>query len=126
MEIGIALRNIIIDDADITALVSTRVYPSTLPQDPTLPALTVGEISFPMESLIDLAYPRYQLTVWADSDASRDAVGRAILYCLQRWKGTQDGIRIEQITFLNKMKLNDPETGRLTMPMDWQINYREE
>lgn len=63
--------------AGLTALISTRVYGMRIPQDATLPCLTVQRISTPRElthdssgASGDLAHPRFQFDAWGETQAA--------------------------------------------------------
>lgn len=73
--------------AGLTALISNRIYPLVMPQNPTLPAISYQEISrlqpHTMGDDPDLGRPRYQFTIWAASLASARAVAKQLKAALQ-------------------------------------------
>jgi len=61
------VRNMLANDAGVTALVSTRIYPVVLPQTPTYPALVYQRISGPPRSgSSTFRQSRYQVDCWAN------------------------------------------------------------
>lgn len=70
MYIEAAIYYHLINDADVAALVGTRIYPNVIPQDASLPSLAYQVISRPGLMAHDgpsgLAWPRVQFTVQAD------------------------------------------------------------
>lgn len=138
MSIEIALRSVMLADADVVAVVGTRISPK-LPQNPAkdangvlLTRATYQRISRPMDPLIDLAWPRFQITTWAEPDGTASGVEKAetaaekIRYRLQRYKGVVDGVRILRITFLDDHPMVDPERGYDMVAADYQVKYWEE
>ena len=73
----------------LVTLVSTRIYPLILPQNPTLPAVTFQRIDGPRESALSaemgLAHPRIQVDSWGKTYASAKAVATQVRGALQRW-----------------------------------------
>ncbi len=66
-------------DAAVSALVSTRIYPLKMPQNPVMPAITYRRVSGARISSIDgitqTDNPRYQVDVWGSSyDSVRSVV----------------------------------------------------
>ena len=79
------------DDADVSTLVSSRVYPMKLPQGWTLPAITYQRISGERAHCLGgpsgRARPRFQIDCWAeDYDGAKDLADKVRL-CLDGFKG---------------------------------------
>lgn len=96
MGLGSTFRKVLLADAAVVALVATRVYPKTLPQAPTFPAITFQRISrVPMADKLDapgtLARPRVQVDVWGKTDTEVDALATAVRHRLNGFKGTVAG-----------------------------------
>jgi len=71
--------------AGLVSLVSTRVYPFSMPDDATLPCVTFQRIDTPRELSHDssgigneLAHPRFQFDAWAETYASAKAINDQI------------------------------------------------
>ena len=82
------------NDADILALVSSRVYPMKLPQGWTLPAITYQRVSGARDHCLNgasgRARPRFQIDCWAeDYDGVKDLADKVRL-CLHGFKGDID------------------------------------
>jgi hypothetical protein len=77
-----AVRNLLLSYPAVTVLVSTRVYPDILPQDPAYPAITYQEISGPRDYTLDgpdgVVTHRVQLDFWGATAASAAAVRDAV------------------------------------------------
>jgi hypothetical protein len=76
----------------LTALVGERIYPVTLPQGVTLPAIRYMQIDNPPElshsGSSELSHPRIQLTAVASTYATAEAIAEALKLALhgsQRW-----------------------------------------
>lgn len=89
-----AVRTRLTAHSGVSALVGTRVWYSALPQDPTLPAITVQEITGVPEPVMgnDTGHVRgmIQVDAW---DATRNgckALGEQVRDALQRHAGTHD------------------------------------
>src|SRR5262245_22104185 len=78
----VELRAFIIADPVVQSLIGTRMYPVTLPQKPTLPAVSyqvVGTTRSPvMQHDDEMPMTRVQINCWSLSAATADAVDEAI------------------------------------------------
>jgi hypothetical protein len=77
-----AVRAVLLADATVAALVGDRIYPKTLPQDVTLPAITYQRISTIGDLDLDgdqaTAAVRVQLNLWSESYDGVCALARAV------------------------------------------------
>jgi hypothetical protein len=87
-----ALRTHILGDTSIKGQISERLYPLTLPQDPTLPAMTYQKISglrfHDMEGASGLASPRFQFDIWSKSYLTSKNISDLLRKRLDGFKGT--------------------------------------
>ncbi len=120
-----ALKTLLRDDADIAAVVGTRVYPFPLRQTPVLPDITMQEISDVHDPLLGVGHSRWQLTPWAETYLEARQVAFLIDFCLQRYKGNSEGVEIISCHYQDKRDLYDPETGRYLCPVDIKLKYWE-
>ena len=103
--------------AALTALVSTRIYPLTLPQEPTLPALTYFRVSSAPSRNHDGAYgfalKRFQFDIYAIT----------YLACLQVKAILVDAMGALGYTahWDNDQDINEPELGRYRLQIDFMI-----
>jgi hypothetical protein len=81
--------------AGIMALISTRTYGMTIPQDSTLPCLVVQRISTPrilthdtIGATGDLTSPRFQFDAWAETQSSTKAINDALRTALNGKTGS--------------------------------------
>jgi len=84
--------------AGLTALVSTRIYPAPIPQNPTYPLVTYQEIDrvspHTMGTLAGVTHIRYQIDSWATTLAGAKAVAAQVEAALDNYAGTSDTIVI--------------------------------
>ena len=128
MTIEEALKTYLLSKTEITNIIVDRLYPLILPQDPEYPALTYFEVSNPVSHDVDIAYPRFQFSNWAEKYSDAKALKDAVKEVLQRYKGVMgggSGVKVTQIVFLNSFDMYDPETGVYHIPADYKIIYRE-
>jgi len=120
----VTLRTLLLADVDVAAI-TTGIYPR-VPQEPTLPCITIQKVSGDQDDLLDYAHPRMQVTAWAEDYGDGEDLATAIRQCLQRYKGVVAGMTVTGIVFLNDTHVYDAETGRETFPADYKLNYWEE
>jgi hypothetical protein len=128
MTIEEALYTYLLGETDITDIVSTRIYPVVLPQGTELPALTYIQVSNPVHHDVDIAYPRMQLSSWAEDYADAKDLFYAVKETMQRYKGVMggdSGVKVSQVVFLNSFDLYSQGTGIWHIPADYKIIYRE-
>jgi hypothetical protein len=112
----------------ITDIVSTRIYPAVLPQGVDLPALTYMQISNPVHHDVDIAYPRMQISSWAENYADVKSLFYAVKEAMQRYKGVMggaSGVKVSQVVFLDSFDAYNQATGIWHIPSDYKIIYRE-
>ena len=76
--------------AGVTALVSARVYPLLLRQNPTYPAVTYEKVSGPrienLQGLSGLAHPRFQFSCFGDDYEEADSVAEQVRLALEGYR----------------------------------------
>lgn len=110
-------RAVVLGDATIAALVGTRMYPSLLPQNPTLPALTYQQVSGVREVIldgpVDLVPFRIQVDCYAWTTLERDALAKAVRLKLHGFSGDVGGSpptwRIGLASLDNEQDNDEPE-----------------
>lgn len=92
MSLNSAIYHYLQTRTGLTALVSTRVYPSAAPSSVAKPYITYVKISSEHTShqtaSSGLAAPLYQFDVWADSALSAEAVYEQLRLALDTFSGT--------------------------------------
>ncbi len=127
MTIEEALKTYLQSVAGVSALISTRIYPETLPQEPTLPAIKYDIISIERQHLIDFATVYIQYTSVARTHLGARALSDAVRKALQREKRVISGIEVTQISVDDEQGVVfDKDYGEYYIQTTYKVNYREE
>ena len=127
MTIEEALKTYLQSVAAVSALISTRIYPETLPQEPTLPALKYDIISIQRQHLIDFATAYIQYTSVATTHLGARALADAVRKALQREKRVISGIEVTQISVDDEQGVVfDQGFSEHYIQTTYKVNYREE
>ena len=92
------LKEFLIANAAVNAIISGRIYPNKLPQTVTMPALTYQRIDTPRVHSMDssgatgTAHPRIQFDCWAASYASAKGLADALRGALNGHVGTMGAV----------------------------------
>lgn len=105
--------------AGLTALVGTRIYPVTMPQGVTYPAVTYRKVSGLAEYVLgqhvpELYNPRYQFDAWGTSYSSVKSVAEQIKAALGGYSGLMggaSGVRVIGSWIVNEIDLYESDTG---------------
>jgi len=99
-----AIYDILINTVSVTDVVSTRIYPSRIPQGETLPAVTFQRIGNAPEDDKDgpstLDVITLDIDMFGKSLADLKTLSGAIRGALDRFSGTRVGIIINSIQFV--------------------------
>lgn len=86
-----AVKALLAENEDVTALVGTRIYPMFMPQNVDMPAIVLGEVSdvpaSSMDGLGTTTTTRLQVDVYAKSYPDAAAVARLVESVLVTLKG---------------------------------------
>lgn len=115
---------------DLVTLIGTRLYPDTLPQEPTLPAVVYERVSTPRLSqhtgVVAGGQVRMQYTVFALTRASARAIAAQLVAALDGYRGTMGGVGGVAVTVIeipNEIDQHDPETDRYQTMLDAILGY---
>jgi len=108
--IDAALRTILANDADVTALVGSgsnaRIYPMLVPENGTYPCITYQEISYIIpRGLVNAAGPatsRYQFNCWARTALAAKELAEAVRGGLDGYQGAVGGISFQLVRMVNR------------------------
>lgn len=116
--------------AGLSALVGSRIYPATMPQNVTLPAVTYFRVAGGVErtSGPTVAYRdgRFQVSAWAELYATAKAVATQIRDALQNYQGTMggaEGVRVLDANVVSETDIYEPETGTYQVAVDVVFLY---
>jgi hypothetical protein len=121
--------------AGLTAIIGTgptRLYPTILPEKPTLDAVVYHEIAAPREAAMGadpgLVHARYQFDSWSTTRLGARDLAEQVRLCFERWRGTVGAV-VVQDTFIDNEQDVAPELvdGVLLHRKisDFIIHYRE-
>lgn len=103
-EIEYAVVDILQGDGAVSALIGTRVFSMSIPQEVSttrLPCVVYTRISRPQVTSLDgpsnLAFPRLQLNCWASTYPGAKALAKAVREALDGFSGSQSGVAIAYI-----------------------------
>jgi len=104
--IGEALYSILSNDAEVAALISTRIYPNLLPESATLPALTYQELTalrqYVLTGPVGMVRFRFQINCWASTYASADELSIEVRKALDGYSGMVENQYIHFIELLDE------------------------
>lgn len=130
MTVEAAVFNLLSSDAGVSGVVSNRIYPVKLPQDPTYPALTYFRVSALRHSVMGndtgLVEKRIQVSSWAKLYSEVNNLAERVRDAMQRTRGTFAGVEILDIF----MEGDGPEiwedaVGAYQAITDCNVIYRE-
>ncbi len=115
---------------NVTSLVSTRIYPVRLPQNPVFPAVTYDLISSQREWAMTadpgFVHARLQVTGWSEASyAEASSVSEGVRGATQRWAGTSTGVVVQEMFIENEFSFYDDETGVYAHSLDLVVHYEE-
>lgn len=137
MSLNGAVRSILTNAAGVTALVGTRVYAITAPQDDPLPDVTYQRIGAEHTHLwaadAGLIRAEVQVDCWGRTLAEASSVRDAVLAALNRYGGTADGTVIQEALVINEFDQHDTEatpvgrtdTGVYRRTLEFALWYEE-
>ena len=124
-EIGEALFTRLSGYAPLIELVAQRIYPQRLPQESSLPAVSIFNLDkTPVHALqTDAGLKRafYQVSVYAKKFSEAKAVAKQIRACLQDYSGTVAAVVIQKIIFVRQGDSFDDTTETYHIPSDVEI-----
>lgn len=113
------LRAALIEDAGVSAIVGTRVYPQVAPQGAASPYLVYSQVSgareWDLDCVAGLGNPVFQVTAWADTYAAAQALADAVRAAVSAASAAGDlgGETIQGATIENEIdQFEEPAGGR--------------
>jgi hypothetical protein len=122
-----ALRDLIVANVTINALVSGRVYPVTAPQKPTFPLIVFNRISterqFTHQGNAHLAAARFQFTAFATTPTQAKTLSAAIVSLFHGYQGTVGAEKIQKSEVVNEADEFELELGTYQAPVDVILTF---
>jgi len=110
-------------------LIGDRIYPITMPQNCTKPALTYRVISGMEHHNIDVAYPRFQFDCWGETYSDAKTLAYEVKEAFQRLRtpiGGSSGLDIIQAVILNEIDMSyNMDTSLYGIYVDVRIIYKK-
>lgn len=129
MTIEEGLYDFLSTDGGISALVSTRVYPGTLPQNWTAPAISYQRISGNrvrnLSGPAGRAAPRIQIDCWADSYSGSKALATAVRSAMDGYAGLMGTTTVGSVVLESDLDFYEPDTNVYRVSMDFWISHIE-
>ena len=99
------LYSFLTNQSSITDLVSTRIYPQILPQEPVYPAITFRQDSHDYEETFEgqggMTDSYYSIDAWAKTFAEAMSIGNVVRNAMQNTVGEFGGINIHRCIVSN-------------------------
>jgi hypothetical protein len=135
-DVATAVRQYLVGKSAVSAIVSSRIYPDTLPQGATLPAVTYTKISTVHEhvlsTLAGLAASRIEFSCFANNRADANNLASVIQQCgIIAHKGTTNSVDIRAVQLEDgQQTYQEPPTDgsqvhRYVTTFDLMVSYQE-
>lgn len=113
----------------LVALVGSRAYPTTAPQNPTYPYYTFQRVSTPARAGSHrgdsaLEQSRYQFTVNAATALQADTIAEQIKADFLGFAGMMDNVYVSGITLANDLDDYEPVTAKYRRMLDLMMWHR--
>ena len=124
-----AIYSALTGESTISALVSTRVYPSRLPQKPSYPAIVFSKIDtdrhIAHDGPGDLAHPRFQFDCYAQTDAAAENLSNVLRTYINGFRGTFGGLAVHGIIFIDELDDYGSVADVSRVSSDYRIAHKE-
>lgn len=128
MNEGKAIYDILVNDADVNAIVSGRIFPQIAAQGAAFPfAVYVLQDTSPSDTksgVSTLDEVRYDIVAAAETYAEASDLTEKIRLALDRYTGTVAGVVIDSIQFIDLDVDNDPDTETYVSSSEYILRVR--
>ncbi|WP_284037460.1 DUF3168 domain-containing protein [Neobacillus sp. 114] len=121
----IDIRNYLLSHESLKEKIGSRLYPGWIPENATMPSVAFLEVSGVRHHDIDVAYPRYQFSVFSPRYLEAKEVTAEIRNILQRFKGKMGDSNIIQVAFQNEYETYEQNTKLYHIAMDFKFIFWE-
>ena len=129
MSIEKAIYSTLATATGVAALVSTRIYPSHLPQETALPAISFSRASTVRTTAMDadpgLVRARIQVSCWDDDYSDTRDIADQVRSALQRFRGTAASIVVQDTFLESEIDTYDPATETYHAALGFDVIYEE-
>lgn len=105
--------------------IGTRLYPGWIPENAVMPSVAFLGVSRPEHHDIDVAYPRYQFSVFSPRYIDAKEIAAEIKNILQRFKGKMGNTDIIQVVFENGYENYEKDTNLYHIAIDFKFIFWE-
>lgn len=129
MSVEKAIKALLDADSGVGAECGDRIYPSLLPEDETLPAIsyfrvsTVRDPKMGADSIV--VQSRIQVDCHASSYSGAKDLRDAVRSAVQRYSGTSGGVVVQQIFIEGERDDFEPKNKTHTVSLDLRVFYEE-
>lgn len=127
-----AVRTRLLAVAAVTALAGSRIHYVRLPQGSAYPAASLQRISrvepSAMGSDSGVVFARLQVTSWHPNYLQAKALATAVRVGLKRFRGTVDGVEIQDVFLDTENDIYEPaqgDAGAYGVASDYRVIWRE-
>lgn len=128
MNEGKAIYSILVNDADVNAIVSGRIFPQIASQGAAFPfAVYVLQDTSPSDTksgVSTLDEVRYDIVVASETYAEATDLTEKIRTALDRYSGTVAGINVDSIQFIDLDVDNDPDTETFVSSSEYILRVK--
>lgn len=125
MSIGKVIYNVLKDNAGVSALVGTKIYPMVAPQGTASPLVVYQRIdNDPNDTKTGtskLDFHRVQITAWGATNTEAESLDDAIRTAIDRYEGTVSGVVVDGVQYLNTTDTYDENAEEYGKISDYYI-----
>jgi hypothetical protein len=125
-----ALRQFLLADASIAAVVGTRVFVGRMPQGERNPSIVYNRISdtgyHVYEGPLGFARPRMQIDAWAETPDEAAALSNLVKSRLDGFSGLMGDVTVQGALFDSLREMYDPEAELYRVSTDYLILHVED
>lgn len=115
------IRNHLLSHQSLKDYIGTRLYPGWIPENAVMPSVAFLAVSRPSHHDIDVAYPRYQFSVFSSRYIESKEIAAEIRAILQRYKGEMGNSKIIQVVFENEYENYEKDTKLYHIAIDFKF-----
>ncbi|MFJ5625446.1 DUF3168 domain-containing protein [Peribacillus loiseleuriae] len=119
------LRNHLLSHESLKNYIGARLYPGWIPENAAMPSVAFLGVSGVRHHDIDVAYPRYQFSVFSPRYLEAKEITAEIRNILQRYKGKMGNTNIIQVVFQNEYESYEQDTKLYHIAIDFKFIYWE-
>ncbi|MBS4191745.1 hypothetical protein KHA94_16265 [Bacillus sp. FJAT-49705] len=119
------LRTYLLTFDSLKSKISNRLYPGWIPENAVMPSVAYLGISRPSHHDIDVAYPRYQFSVFSPKYIEAKEIVAEIRGILQRFKGQMGNSNIIQVVYENEYENYEKDTKLYHIAIDFKFIFWE-